>query len=501
MRRALVLVVVAVACGSPPKAKKPAVPSASVAPSASAAPSASVALDPHFREHEPPLAPQAAIPMPHLRDTRLPNGMRLLVASTGGGMFAMRLVFQGPASFPAERPAVARLMVKSLFGGTPSRDAHALRRVLEKRFAAWGTYTTPDAVMIDMTMPDDDVRPCIDVLSDVVQHSNLDTLTIGFELLQLVEQGQTARESPSVVGQHVLARALFGDGHGYARPSTILDGSGNVDRVEVERVSQEILDPQYATIVLAGAVERSVVEHVERSFGSWRMTSHTSATPVTMAAWKAAPRLVVVDRPGSVQSQITFGALAPQRSSPDFYAMELIDQLLGAHRTSRLTSAIVVRDAWSYAGGTHYDAYRSGGSFYWDSSVPADKTAAALQAIDKAFQELGRTPPSQAELDGWKETYVRHLPIAAETARETTHEISVIPVDELPADTLDKIEPSIRAVTPEAVRALAAARLAPDHTRAVVVGDWAKLKPALKALGWGPIEIRDLDGKLLKTEK
>ncbi len=53
-------------------------------------------------------------------------------------------------------------------------------------------------------------------------------------------------------------------------------------------------------------------------------------------------------------------------------------------------------------------------------------------------------------------------------------------------DALDQMTSGIRAVTPDAVRKLAADRLATDHTRAVVVGDWSKLKTELKALAWGP---------------
>jgi len=503
MRRvaALATVACALGCGSPPRTHgPPPAPRASAVPSASAAPSAA-ALDPHFREHEPPLGPQAPIAMPHVRESRLANGMRMLVANTGGGMFAIRLVFPGPASFPAERPAVVQVMVNALFGGTPTHDAHELRRVFEKRFASFTALTTPDAVMIDLTMPDDDVRPCIDVLADVVQHPIFDKLTIGFEQLQLVEQGQTSRESPETVGYRVLARSIFGDKHGYARPSMILEGSPNIDGAEVQRVYQAIMNPEQATVIVAGAAEHGLVEHVERELGSWRMPNHGTATPLAPATWKGGARLVVVDRPGAVQSQIFFGGLAPARSSPDFYAMTLVDELLGAHRTSRITRALVQRDASSYAGATHYDAMRAGGLFYWDSSVPLAKTSAALGEIDAQLGALGRTAPPADELDVWKETYVRRLPFAAETARATTREIADIPIDGLPVDALDRIEPNVRAVTPEAVRALAAARLSPDHTRAIVVGDWAKLKKDLKALGWGPIELRDPDGKLLRTEK
>ncbi|HEY1954357.1 MAG TPA: pitrilysin family protein [Polyangiaceae bacterium] len=499
----LALLALAIACGSPPKPvpPKPA-PSASVAPSASAAPSASVAaVDPHFREHAPALGPEAPLQMPRLHVSHLGNGMKLITANTGGGMFAMRLVFQGPSSFPTERPAVARLMVNSLFGGTPTYDAHALRRVFEKRFAAWAPYVWPDAVMIDLTMPDDDVRPCLDVMADVVQHASFDQLTLGFELLQLVEQGQTARESPSNVGYDVLEDVLYGNNHVYARPSTVLDGTPNVDRAEVLRVYQEIINPQYATIILAGSVERPLVEHVERLFGAWSAHAVAAPTAVAPITWRTGPRLVVVDRPGSPQSQITFGGLAPSQSSPDVYAMTLIHELLGAHRTSRLTHALVERDASSFTGGTHYEERRAEGSFYWDSSVPIDKTAAVLGEIDKQLDALGREAPPAEELDAWKARYLRHLPLEMETARATGVLIASIPVYKLGDDALDKIADGIHAVTPAAIKTLAAARLSRDHTRAVVVGDWSKLKKDLKALGWGPIEIRDATGKLIRTEK
>ena len=64
-----------------------------------------------------------------------------------------------------------------------------------------------------------------------------------------------------------------------------------------------------------------------------------------------------------------------------------------------------------------------------------------------------------------------------------------------------RVEDIVRAVTPDAIRALAQQRLAADKTRAVVVGDWSKLKTDLKALNWGPIEIRDVTGKVLRVEK
>jgi len=494
MRRLLAFALLA-ACGNPPAPKpitKPAPPIVSASASASASAVAS-AEPPADREHEPPLGSEVSFAMPQVKETKLSNGLRLLSANTGGGMFAMRAVFEGFAVFPTERPAAARVMVKSLFGGTPRHDAHALRRVLEKRFATWSTYITADAVYIDMSMPADDVRPCVEVIADVLQNAGLDTLTLGFELLQIVSQGQTARENPQTVGYNVLTRALYGDNHGYARPSGVLEGSPNVDRPEVQRIYDEIMDPASATVIVTGAVDHGLLDYVQRQFQSWRSRAHASPTAVTVTA-KPGPRLVVVDRPGSVQSQITYGALAPSRSSADWYTMTMIHQLLGARRSSRLVHALEV-------GATHYEQHRADSPFYWDSSVPIADTAKTLVAIDKALTDLTQTPVPATELDERKALYVRQVPLWFETAHETADSISPIARFKLPLDALDSIIPGIRAVTPDAIRTLAQARLASDKTRAIVVGDWSKLKTELKALKWGPIEIRDVTGKVLRIEK
>ena len=124
-----------------------------------------------------------------------------------------------------------------------------------------------------------------------------------------------------------------------------------------------------------------------------------------------------------------------------------------------------------------------------------------LTEIDNALRELASNTVPASELDERKALYVRQIPLWFETAHETADAISPIARYKLPVDALDQIIPNIRAVTPDAVRALAQARLAPDKTRAVVVGDWSKLKTELKALGWGPIEIRDVAGKVLRVEK
>jgi zinc protease len=493
MRRVLVFALLA-ACGQPPTPKPTPKPTPAISASASSSASAIASVEPPAdRTHEPALGQDAAFTMPQIRDNKLASGVRVLSANTGGGMFAMRAVFEGFAVFPTERPAAARLMVKSLFGGTPKNDAHALRRVLEKRFATWSTNITADAVFIDMSMPADDVAPCVDVIADVIQNAGLDQLTLGFELLQIVSQGQTARESPQTVGYTVLTRALYGDGHGYARPSAVLDGSPNVDRTEVSRIYEEIIDPNSATVIVAGAVERSLLEHVNRAFASWRGHTHAATTAVTVTT-KTGPRLVVVDRPGSVQSQITYGALAPARSSADWYTMTMIHQLLGARRSSRLAHALET-------GGTHYEQHRADAPFYWDSSVPIAQTAKTLSEIDAALRDLAQTPVPASELDERKALYVRQIPLWFETAHETVDAISPIARYKLPLDALDQIIPNIRAVTPDAIRALAQQRLATDKTRAVVVGDWSKLKTELKALNWGPIEIRDVTGKVLRVEK
>jgi len=494
-----------VACGAAQKPiaqrTKPSASSASIAPSASSSVAPLATIDPHFREHEPELGPPANFVMPDVKVTKLASGLRILSANVGGGMFAMRVSFAGFAAFPTERAAVARLMVKSMFGGTPTEDAHALRRVLEKRFATWSTYTEPDVVAVEMWMPADDMNACIDTIADVVMHPEFDQLTLGFELLQLVEQGQTARESPDTLAARAFVRAIYGDTHPYARSTVVLDGSATVAHAEVQRIWEELADPATTTVSLAGAIDAATLNHVQRAFASFRARNHPHAAPLAAVNWLGGARVVVVDRPGSVRSEIRFGGLAPSRASSDWYAMQLIDEILGAHRSSRITRDIVEKNAWSLGGATHHEMRRGESTFYWSSGVPAEHTADALAAIDKAFEALGQTAPSAEELDEKKALYLRQIPRLTETAIEGAELVATIAEYGLPEDALAGLAARVQAVTPDEIRALAHARLASDRTRAIVVGDWSKLKPSLKALGWGPIEIRDTTGKLVATEK
>ena len=147
-----------------------------------------------------------------------------------------------------------------------------------------------------------------------------------------------------------------------------------------------------------------------------------------------------------------FGALAPARSAHDWYAMQMIHELLGAHRSSRLTHALVDRDGFSVSGATHHIMHRGEGLFYWSSSVPLDRTADALAEIDKELTALGVTAPPQSELDDTKALYLRQLPIHIEGARDTAELVATIPAFALSNDALATLQSNVNAVTPDDVK-------------------------------------------------
>ncbi len=260
------------ACGSPPKpvvvAKHTAPPvvSASVSASASARPAPLESALPRARaaartgrrrEHAP--APRdASFERPPCaqrehgrRDVRAAPRLR------GLRRFPGRAPRRGPLDGARRSSPARRRTTRMRFDGSS-------RSVLRN-----GERTrTPDARLRSTSDAGRRHRPCIDILADVVQHPLFDPLEINFKLLQLVEQGQTARELTCGGERDVLARALFGDGHAYARLVDRPRGKPDVDKSEVQRVYDTIVDPSAATLVLAGAVDHTLLEHVARAFSA-----------------------------------------------------------------------------------------------------------------------------------------------------------------------------------------------------------------------------------------
>ena len=217
-------------------------------------------------------------------------------------------------------------------------------------------------------------------------------------------------------------------------------------------------------------------------------------------------RIVLVDKPGAAQSVITVGQIGAARNSPDFYALSVMNAVLGGQFSSRLNLNLREAKGYTYAARSMFDwRVRQPGPLLASTSVATAVTAPALVELLGEFRGVvGSRPVSRPELVFAKAFLARSYPADFETPEQIALSLETLVEYGLPGDFFGTYMPRIHAVSGEEVSRVAKKYLHADHLVIVIVADRAKVEPALRRLPVGKgLEIVRCDEnfRLLKQEQ
>jgi predicted Zn-dependent peptidase len=118
-----------------------------------------------------------------------------------------------------------------------------------------------------------------------------------------------------------------------------------------------------------------------------------------------------------------------------------------------------------------------------------------VRQLDDSLRQLRERPPDAQKLEAARSRVIRAYPVMFETVRLIASSYAEAVVGDLPLASFNEFQASAAALTWDQIRS----ELPPaDQMRLVVVGDLKGVRPALLSLGWGPIEVHDTDGRLVK---
>jgi predicted Zn-dependent peptidase len=306
---------------------------------------------------------------------------------------------------------------------------------------------------------------------------------------------ETASVEPWIAGQRNLVAALFGLGHPYsvalASPARDLQ---RLVREDVVSAWRDMTDPAEATLVVAGDVDPLVVrQSVATLFGGWAHdpARHPAAPVPAPEPAAGSARIVAVDRPGAPQVTIFYGGRLQEDSAAHNAARSLIEELLDQAQARSQTYAAGSEPGASWSSRQHYPA-----AFWWQKTVAPGQVAFALRQLDGWFGELRDRGPDANDLKAARARVTRRLPRAFETVERVADLYSDTVADDFPLHWVDDYQASADGLTWAEIRR---ELLAPEQTHIVVVGNLATLMDQLLSLGWGAVEIHDVDGRLLRT--
>jgi zinc protease len=262
-----------------------------------------------------------------------------------------------------------------------------------------------------------------------------------------------------------------------------------VGRAALAAYAEAWYRPATGGLVVAGDVDASEIESLVRAgLGGWE------GSPPALDAFDVVPvtterRVWVVDRPGSVQSEVRVGHVGVERSHPDVYALSVLNTLLGGAFTSRLNLNLRERNGFTYGVRSRFALRSRPGSFQVSTAVGTDVTAPAVREILAELERLVEGGPTEEEVVASRDYIAGVFPLRLESAGQVASRIVEQVVFGLPEDYHATYRDRIRAVSPAEAGEAGRRHVRPAEAQVVVVGDAAAVAPALEALAVGPVEV------------
>jgi zinc protease len=310
---------------------------------------------------------------------------------------------------------------------------------------------------------------------------------------ELLAHLMQARSDPRRLAELRVGRGMFPSDSPFGRPAAGLELTvAELVRAAVGERYAAVHDPRLATVVVAGQLEGiDVPGLLDRAFLAWRPGSEEAPTVRWPSVVDPIERTFVrlVDRPGSVQSEVRIGHVGLARRIPDFYPAVVMSAALGGLFRSRLQMKLREEKGYTYGASASFEFRRSPGPFAARSAVRTDATAPAILDAMAELRRIREEPLEPAELDAARDFLVGVFPLRFETPAAIAAALSGIVVQRLPDDELERYRPTVAAVTAEEVRQAAERHVHPDRSAIVVVGDAERVEADLRAAGLGEVEV------------
>lgn len=430
----------------------------------------------------------------HVLDT----GMTVVSSHVPGRpLLLAQLIIRGDAGGGAagERPelgGVTVLTARALLEGTAKRDATELVEASERLGSELSADAGWDSFVVSVEVPRARLVPALELLAEVALEPSFPENEVDRLREERINDLKQARADPRRRAERVFPEAIYADGSAYRRPLAGIEESVPLLSREalVER-HRSLTHPTGATLVVAGDLSGiDVVDRITQALAGFTGNGSPSAHERTEATAKdGGPRVVLVDRPGSPQSEIRIGHIGLPRHIPDFHAVSVLNTLLGGLFNSRLN--LLLREQRGYTYGVHssFDLRRGAGPFVVRCAVQSEVTVPAVQDILSELRRIREVPVAPAELQGARDYLVGVFPLRFETAGQVAAAIGGLVVFDLPDDELDRYRPEISAVTAEDVLRSAQEHIRPDEAAIVIVGDAASFEAGFRDAGLGEVTV------------
>jgi zinc protease len=436
------------------------------------------------------------VKIPKPTEITLPNGLTVLVLENHRlPLVTARLSILGAGALndPADMPGLANVTAAMLNQGTKTLSSQQIAKQTEELGATIGAQApwASETATFTASGLSDNAGQWIALASDILLNPSFPESELNKLKQRMKVQLQQQRSTASFLMQERFNRAVYGN-HPAAITSPTLQALDKITPAMLAEWHATRYVPENAILGVVGDITPAEVTKMFSALPSWKAGPGKAALP-TATKPANGRKIFLVDRPGSVQTDVEIGNIAINRMDADYIPMVVMDRIVGGGASARLFMNLREIHGYTYGAYSMLVARRYAGPWIAQGSMRTDATGGAMTEFMNEINRIRDNAVPEKELEETKRSIVASFALTLEHPSELLDYAIALKVYNLPADYWDTYPAKIMAITAEQVQRVARKYIVPDDLQIVAVGDAAKLKPVLDK--YGTVQVFDTNGQ------
>lgn len=451
-----------------------------------------------------PPAPGALRPyaVPPVNIQTLPNGMRVAVVEKHSlPVITARIqVDAGAVREPAAKSGLALLTANLLSEGTSELTGAQIAEKMADLGASFGTSGTFGSATASVTSLSDRFPQALALAATTVTKPAFTEGDFARIRASSIAGYERQMSQASGVATKIFVQSVFDAATPYSRLNSGTKASlSTLTRDDVIQWHHTMYAPANTTVMLVGDITPAQARAaVERAFAGWANAAPALARLSNKARTVSGTRIILVDRPGSVQSSISVGQAVPAWDSPDYFAILGTSQILGGGFGARMNMNLREKHGWTYGAFAGYNPLAGVGTFSVTSEVRTNATDSALAETVREYKRIGSDAVSAEEVRDQMNNIVASFPSSVQTVQGLLGRITNVVTYGLPSDFYATYRERIAALTSNDIARVGKSVLTPNDITIVAVGDLKSIEAPVRALNLGTVEVWDVDGNKIR---
>ncbi|NIM50668.1 MAG: hypothetical protein GTN62_09985 [Gemmatimonadales bacterium] len=452
------------------------------------------------RSGPPKLGPPPQLSLPAIQERELANGLRVVLMEKHQVPVVQigLVVMAGSAMDPRGKVGLATMTADMMDEGAGSRDALELADAIDYLGARLSVGAGNHTSVISLYTPLSKLDDALPIMADVALRPSFPAEELERKRKSRLTTLLQWHDEPSAVASVAFNNAIYGDRHPYGT-SSIGDEAAirSLSVADLTEFHGGYFHPNNAVLIVVGDVTADqILPKLQQAFGAWPRGRFSSPS------WPDVKQVdrrevLLVDKPGAAQSEIRIGRVGVERKTEDYYALQVMNTILGGSFTSRLNQNLREDKGYTYGAGSYFSFRVMPGPFTASSAVQTDATDKALQEFFREFDAI-LEPIPEDELTRGKNYLAFRYPGRFQTVAQIAGQLDDLFVYDLPSDYFNQYVDRILAVTQQDVQRVARKYLDPEKVLIIVVGDREKIESGIRALNLGRVRLLSIEDVLGK---